>query len=184
MIAVEVRFHGPFRISQGVGEDGVDDTATRDRIPASSLKGVMRAAAMQRLSLNQAVVERVFGSIREPSLWGWTDLRMPNARITTRVRVPIDPATHTAAQGALVVAQEVWNNAPCGFAIEWLGPFGSDAGDDAMLLAACALAVKSLGSSRRRGLGWVSFTPIVEGVRVSPVDAAKVVAQNRGGEAS
>jgi CRISPR/Cas system CSM-associated protein Csm3 (group 7 of RAMP superfamily) len=177
MIEVEVAFHGPFRVSQGTGWQGVDQVAHRDRIPASSLKGVMKAAAAHRLGLPASTVARLFGTTTHPCPWAWGDMDLLDAqrRVTNRVRIPIDPATGVAARRGLFLAEEVWVAGRPSFQIDAIGPAGARGTDDPLLLAACAMAVKSLGAARRRGLGWVGMQPRVSGQAVTPDAAAAAV---------
>lgn len=183
MIEVSVEFHGPFRVAEGTAGDGVDEVA-RDGIPASSLKGVMRAAAAYRLALPAVVVDRIFGTVATASPWAWTDLRLREPIVTTRTRVPLDPVTRTAVRGGLLVAQEVWSASAESFSVEWCGAADDEHLGDAHVLAGIAMSVKSLGASRRRGLGWVSLRPSVAGTPLSPTDAAAAIDRARRGEGS
>lgn len=184
MIEVTVDFHGPFRIAQGAADDGVDVTARADRVPASSLKGVMRAAADHRLALPETVVQRIFGTSQAASPWAWTDLVLDGQVLRTRTRVPLDPTTRTARKGGLLVAQEVWCRSSQSFRIEWCGDGNRRTSHDDLLLAGIALAVKSLGSARRRGLGWVSMRPALSGNLVDPAAAAAAITSARRGGSS
>lgn len=177
MIEVEVVFHGPFRVSEGTGGQGVDQLAHRDRIPASTLKGVMRAAGHLRLGLDKPTIERLFGSTTSPAPWAWQDLDLLAAqrRVTNRARIPIDPVTGVAARRGLFLAEEVWVPGAASFWIDAIGAAETRRREDAVLLAACAMAVKSFGSARRRGLGWIGMHPKVSGKQVTAEAAAAAV---------
>lgn len=180
MLEIPVKFHTPFRISTGTGDQNADVVALADRIPASSLKGVMRAAAQVRLGIPEPVVLRIYGSTDRDCPWGWTDLKLDDAAtVRIRVQVPIDRRSGTAKRGALLKSEEIWVNQDQHFAIDRIVSGDETTADDAVLLAACALAVQSLGASRRRGLGWVSMTPKIDGVPVTPKDAAAAVIASR-----
>lgn len=180
MLEIPVKFHTPFRVSTGTGDQKADVVVLADRIPASSLKGVMRAAAQIRLELPELVVLRLFGSAERDCPWGWTDLRLDEAAtIRVRVQVPIDRRTGTARRGALLKAEEIWVNRDQQFAVERTSTRDETTDKDAVLLAACALAVQSLGASRRRGLGWVSMTPRLAGDPVTPEAAPAAVVEAR-----
>ena len=56
-----ITFHGPFRIATGAAADGLDDTFDPDNpLPASSLKGLMRAHAKNLLSIEPLTVRYMF----------------------------------------------------------------------------------------------------------------------------
>jgi CRISPR/Cas system CSM-associated protein Csm3 (group 7 of RAMP superfamily) len=158
----EVIFHTPFRVASGHSQDG-SDTAVDPAglLPASSIKGLMRSSARDLLKLPLPWVDQVFGTGWHPSPWSWSDATMSggSAAVRQRARIRIDPASGTAAKGALLIADEVL--APgAEFSIErtgWLES-GSAAIHEAVLLAA-ARAVTAVGGDRRRGLGWVTITP-------------------------
>jgi CRISPR/Cas system CSM-associated protein Csm3 (group 7 of RAMP superfamily) len=181
---VHVTAHGPLRIATGHAGRGLDALVDRDRVPASSLKGVMRAAAAQLLGLPPGVVERLFGSPSVPSPWAWTDVDLNSegvsAHVASRVRVAIDSATGTVREGALMHAEELWIGGDPTFRIEQTGEV-ADADQDGRLLAAIARAVPSIGASRRRGLGWVSLRPVLDvtGTELTAEQAAELVVSAR-----
>lgn len=159
----EITFHAPFRVASGRAGDGSDTAVDRNALlPASSLKGLMRSAARDLIKFPPAIVERVFGTARHPSPWGWSDAALPGgpADIRTRARIRIQPGTGTVASGALLIADEV-HAARAEFRIDrtgWIEP--ADAGEHEVVLLAAARAVTAVGGHRRRGLGWVSVTPV------------------------
>lgn len=62
VIKVTVLFHGPFRVATGVATPGTDETVNReDLLPASSLKGLMRASAVRLLPHRPELIHRTFG---------------------------------------------------------------------------------------------------------------------------
>ena len=125
----------------------------------------MRSAARDLLKFPDLLVEEVFGTAWHPSPWAWSDASVtdtagyvPGIRARARIQVGADTGTVTA--GALVIADEV--PATTGtFSIEKTGWIGPDhlREQETMLLAA-ARAVTALGGDRRRGLGWVTITPV------------------------
>lgn len=174
-INVEVHSHTPMRIATGRAQRGLDAVLDPERLPASSLKGVMRAAAREVLGLDEAAVAAVFGAPGSPSAWAWSDAELPDGpdkEITTRVRVPIDASTGVAATGGMLHAEELWLDAPISFTIEQVAAL-DDADRQAEVLAAAAMAVKGVGASRRRGLGWTTWRPSIDG---KPVDARSLAA--------
>lgn len=158
-----VTFHSPFRVGSGHASDGVGAALDReDPLPADSLKGVMRAAAVDLLGVGHPAVSEVFGGRGTPSPWAWTSAE-PEApwEISQGHRVPIDPSVHSARKEALVLGEQAW--APSArFDIMRTGliaPEGRTEEDHALILRCAASGVHGLGAWRRRGLGWVGITP-------------------------
>jgi hypothetical protein len=164
-----VTFHGPFLVSSGLSSDGVDLRSRADaKVPASSIKGVMRAGARDVLGLQAALIEAVFGSAGRPGAWAWTHAGGPDDFVTwTRTHNRLDSNTHMTVDEALAVTDEVYARGPLPFSIE---PTGPTTDDQRLLLVASAFAVSSIGSGRNRGMGAVT-------VRLDcPVDPAQLVA--------
>lgn len=181
-VTITLTLHGPYRVATGSASRGLDAVVDRERIPATSLKGVMRNAAVEVLGLDEATVERIFGGAGAASPWAWSDVELPQddrAVVRSRVRIPIDRETGVAADGALFHAEEMWVGTPLTFTVELFGA-ASDPRGDAAILAAAALAVKGLGASRRRGLGWVTLAPALDGQPVTPAAATRAVMAARG----
>lgn len=151
-----ITFHQPFLISSGLSSDGVDLRARADaKVPAASIKGVMRAAARDILELNAGLVEQVFGRPGRKGTWAWTHAGSAEDFTTwTRTRNRLDAATHTTVEEALAVTDEVYAKGPVAFAIE---PLGALETDHLLLLVAAAFAVPSIGSGRNRGMGTVTM---------------------------
>lgn len=154
----QLTFHGPFRVATGAAADGLDDTFDPDNpLPASSLKGLMRAHARTWLSLTEDLVDEVFGNPHHRSPWWWSDATIDNGAPMVRSRVRIDHTTFTAVNNFLATAGELWP-ATAAFDVE-----ARDCVPTNRLvlhetvLAASATAINALGSDRRRGLGWVSI---------------------------
>lgn len=167
---VKIIFHGPFRVATGTSRDWLDDAVDHgDLLPASSLKGVMRAAAGQLLPGHPALVDEVFGgrpridgtsSRPLSSPWHWTGADFgAGPPVRARARVTIDPETHTARHNHLVFGEEVWATGAT-FDITRLHPLAAaDLRTHHVVLACAAAAVHALGADRRRGLGWVTLAP-------------------------
>ncbi|GGL05103.1 RAMP superfamily CRISPR-associated protein [Mangrovihabitans endophyticus] len=159
-----ITFHTGFRVATGNARDGLDDTVNADDpLPASTLKGLMRAAARTLLppdgTTDHPLVVAVFGDRHHPSPWNWSsaDFADPPTR-HPRAHVAIDPETGTAARDMLRFAEEHWATTAT-FDVLRTGPLpAEDADRHRMLLAAAGCAVHALGSDRRRGLGWVTVT--------------------------
>lgn len=180
-IEVTVKLHTPARIATGRAARGLDAVLDREIIPASSLKGIMRATGREILGLSEPTLGRLFGTATgQASAWAWSDIELPSAAVVgTRVRIPIDPATGVARTGGLLHAEELWVDEPMHFTIQQISAASES---DACLLAACAMAVKGLGASRRRGLGWVTMTAQIAGRQVGAVEAASLVETERAGQ--
>lgn len=158
----EIEFHTPFRVSSGQAGEGSDATVDRAALlPASSLKGVMRAAARDLLRFPGPLVAAVFGTPGQESPWGWSDAALAGEpAVRPRTRIQVDPGTGTVIPGALLVADEVLATR-AEFTVDrsgWIAP-GERAAQETVLLAA-ARAVTAVGGNRRRGIGWVTVTPV------------------------
>ncbi|MCW2914725.1 MAG: hypothetical protein JWN52_2793 [Actinomycetia bacterium] len=169
---VTITFHGPFRVATGSARAGLDITIDPDDLlPASSLKGVMRAAARQLLPGRPGLVDEVFGgkprvqARAQSSPWHWTGAEFgEEPPITTRARVSIDHATGTARRNHLLFGEEVWADTAT-FEITRRVPLAlQDQRVHQVVLAASAAAVHALGADRRRGLGWVTLSPAEPGI--------------------
>ena len=162
---VEIIFHGPFRISTGSTRDGVAATVDHhDPIPASSLKGLMRASAALLLPRQTDLVDEVFGhggpsGRRHASPWHWGSATADHPVYEQRARLAIDPATGAGRPGYLFLGEEVWARSAT-FEITRHRPLDADILARHHAVLACAAAgVHALGSDRRRGLGWVTLRP-------------------------
>jgi hypothetical protein len=181
-VRVMITFHGPFRVATGVPVEGLDVPVDReDLLPASSLKGVMRAAAVQLLPGRTDLIEEVFGHRADapgpgadradharakqpaghgPSPWHWSSADFGGtALIKPRARVAIDAASGTARNDHLMLGEEAWART-ADFHITQRVPLTPDTLRRHQVILACAAAaVHAVGADRRRGHGWVTFTP-------------------------
>lgn len=155
-----IDFLSPFRVSTGEAAAGVDATIDmRDPLPATSLKGVMRATAKQLLGEHADLVGRVFGDAERPCRWHWGDavpVGDPWAPRQITARVQIDRTSRTATRDMLALAEET-TAARAEFVITRMAPV-QDVELHAAVLAIAGRATRSLGAARRRGLGWVSIS--------------------------
>jgi CRISPR/Cas system CSM-associated protein Csm3 (group 7 of RAMP superfamily) len=164
-VKFQITFHTPFRVASGRAGDGSDTTVDRGALlPASSIKGLMRSSARDVLNFPRELIAGTFGTTWEPSPWSWSDARITGsggqADIRARARIRIDAQTGTVAPGALLIADEV-HAASAEFSIDRSGWI--EAGDIAVhetVLLAAARAVTAAGGDRRRGLGWITVTPV------------------------
>lgn len=166
-----ITFHTLFRVARGQGGGGAHDTVERDRLPATSLAGVMRATAKTLLGSENQVISSVFGSDSQPSPWRWSAARpvprgngVPAERptddwqqTTPAARVRIDQDTGTAQDQMLVLA----NHTGAEQATFSITKFRRLAADDLekhkAVLKVVAQATRSVGAWRRRGFGWVGI---------------------------
>lgn len=157
----EITFHGPFRVATGKAGHGLDVTVdSQNLVPASSIKGLMRAAAAQIMPAQRDLRRDVFGSERTPSPWSWSSARFERHEVRRRARVRIAEETMTAVEGALMLAEEVWSQRAT-FSVDQLQHLADDVRErHELLLLASAHAVHALGSDRRRGLGWVGVAAL------------------------
>lgn len=156
-----IDFLGPFRVSTGEAAPGIDATVDQsDPLPATSLKGVMRATAKRLLGEKAPLVTAVFGGAGTPSPWHWSDAeaRWHPPQITARVQ--LDRETHTANPDMLALAEETWAER-AEFRVIRIGSLSGGAGlagdpvAHGAVLAIAGRATRSLGAGRRRGVGWV-----------------------------
>jgi CRISPR/Cas system CMR subunit Cmr4 (Cas7 group RAMP superfamily) len=162
-VTFEVCFHTPFRVAAGHAADGADTVVDRQALlPASSLKGVMLSAARDLLGLPERLVAEVYGSrrLQQPSSWSWSDGRLDQQDVRTRARIQLSDQTGTVTDGALAVAEEVLAGRAT-FMVRRSGPVPETRRPVHLaVLLASGRAVTALGGDRRRGLGWVSVTPL------------------------
>ncbi|MGW2476580.1 RAMP superfamily CRISPR-associated protein [Streptomyces sp. NPDC001665] len=160
-VRVHIAFHGPFRVATGRAHEGTDLTVNRaDLIPASSIKGLLRASAAQLLPGRHDLLGAVFGTAITPTPWHWGQVRFNDTpEVVPRARVSLDPDTGAARNNHLLLGEEVWATT-AELTISRQGHVPADQLADHRTVLACAAAgVHTLGGDRRRGLGWVTCTP-------------------------
>ncbi|MDT9692647.1 hypothetical protein Q5762_30820 [Streptomyces sp. P9(2023)] len=161
IVKVHITFHGPFRVATGRAHEGTDQTVNRvDLLPASSVKGLLRASAAQLLPGRKDLLGTVFGTAQTPTPWHWGQVRFPDEPVVVpRARVSLDARTGAARNDHLLLGDEVWATT-AEFTITRRGHLPcNQLADHRTVLACAAAAVHALGSDRRRGLGWVTCTP-------------------------
>ena len=164
---IEITFHGPFRVETGSARDGIAATVDRDElVPASSVKGVMRASAKALLPSRLELVDDVFGDAtengpRRASPWHWSAAVFDTEpAYEHRARIAIDPTTGAARPEFFFLGEEVWATAAT-VDITQHRRLDPDTRDRHLTVLACSAAgVHALGADRRRGLGWVSVRPV------------------------
>ncbi len=171
MSALELRFtitaFSGFRVGAAYGRDGVDSAVDlEDPLPATHLKGIMRASATELtalLGLPADLAVAVFGSSGSSAWWSWSGAVPPSDPgwlVTTRHRVEIDKESGAARKDHLVRAHRV-DTTSSTFTIHRLhrtagaGPAGVEA--EQALLRLAARHTHHLGAWRRRGWGWVDI---------------------------
>jgi CRISPR/Cas system CSM-associated protein Csm3 (group 7 of RAMP superfamily) len=156
----EITFLSPFRVSTGEAAPGLDATIDPvNALPATSLKGVMRATAAQLLGAEAPIIGEVFGSDQHPCLWHWSNAcpldKWADPVVAARVKIG---ETHTATRDMLALAEET--HAPRATfritATAWMEPEQREL--HGIVLAVAGQATRSLGAARRRGLGWISVS--------------------------
>lgn len=165
-LSFRIGFLSPFRVATGYAGGGVDNAIDpTDPLPASHLKGLMRATAVRVIGAptrdNRSLVDEVFGSRRGPAPWHWSNAEPAGPAWSPpqpTARVQIDPTTHAAAHDMLAVSEQTWAPAAV-FIVSQVGYIPSDRLPlHHTLLAVAGRGLRSLGGTRRRGLGWVSIT--------------------------
>ena len=168
MITFTITFHGPFHVSTGMSENGLDRTVDHTNLlPSSGLKGLMRAAASEELELVNELVDDIFGfgtrSNRRPdgvdstsSPWWWSTPTFASpAVVSTATRIRVDETTGATDRGFLMIGEHVWADSAT-FTVEPRVRMERRALHE-LVLRAAARAVTSLGGQRRRGEGWVTI---------------------------
>ena len=170
-LVFSITFHGPFRVARGEASGGADLTVDRRTpLPASSVKGLMRAAAEHVLRIPKPWLVAVFGADTggdEPGSvlgnvlhqWCWSDPEIGQGirTIDRAARIRLQP-DGTVMDGHLLVGEQVWVNEPVPFTVSRLGPVDpADLDAHRLILRAAARSVLALGGQRRRGFGWVTI---------------------------
>lgn len=155
-----ITFHGPFHVARGAALSGFDRTVDRDALlPASSLKGVMRAEAIGRLRIRAGVVDAIFGAPGRPAAWAWSDAIVVGAEIgrLARIRV-VSGSGGQVDDHFLMLGEHVWADSGH-FTVSSIAPL--DAATEAqhvVVLRTCSQSLVSLGGARNRGEGWVTVS--------------------------
>lgn len=164
-----IAFHGPFHVSTGGTALGLDRTVDRDRpLPSTSIKGLIRAEAKERLRMPDAFIAEIFGAPGGiVSAWWWSDAEvvMPANAVMESARIRVDEASETAMDGSLMFGESIWATS-ARFRVGLRRPLSEeDLGRHSAVLRVAAASVTSLGGQRRRGEGWVTITPDQEVTR-------------------
>ncbi|MEW1734427.1 RAMP superfamily CRISPR-associated protein [Nocardia beijingensis] len=165
-----IAFAAPMRVSTGRARPGVDAAIDMsDPLPATSLKGVMRATATQLLGADDTRIGDVFGSPQRECRWEWSNaapqtLWAPPQR-ATRIRVE----NHVATDDMLGCAEQTYTTAATFTVTAIDEPPDPELATHIAILTIAATATRALGAGRRRGTGWVHITS-----ETHPVDAARI----------
>lgn len=175
-LTFKITFHGPFRVSSGSAGGGLDAVVDRGNpLPGSSLKGLMRDAAVNILRADSALVAQVFGTEFAASAWVWCDAEPGGGTWPTpsvRARVSIDEETHTVLEDRIMLGAVLEPTTPATFEVVQSGAVGAaERPAHEALIRSAAAAIKHIGAERRRGLGWVS----VEGDRPIAADDIRLI---------
>lgn len=153
-----ITFHTPFHVSTGTSEKGLDRLVDVDNpLPASSLKGRMRAAASEDLGLPSALVDDVFGHVGAPSPWWWSDAEFDSLTVRNITQIKVNDRSGTSERGFLMFGQHVWATTAV-FDVVRRVVQADRFPDHELVLRASARAITSLGGQRRRGEGWVTIS--------------------------
>lgn len=157
----DVDFHGPFHVATGTSDLGSDRTVDRRApLPASSLKGLMRAHAHGVLKIHDGLVEQIFGARGRSSSWAWSDASFDTfeTRRAARIRIS-DGESGLVDERFLMIGEHVWASSAT-FSVRQLRSMSVEDSDaQQLVLRAAALSISALGGGRRRGEGWVSIRP-------------------------
>jgi len=166
-----VLFHQPFLVRSGLSRGVVDALARVDSpVPASSVKGAMRAACTNVLGVDAALVAEIFGQegrlggVMGSSAWAWTHAG-PRSSFQPQIRARnrVDINTGVAQPEALTFSEEWWqdDSVEASFAVEQVQVLDpSQLERHRVVLQVAAYAVTALGSWRNRGMGAVTVRPL------------------------
>ncbi len=173
-------FYGPFHIGTGTAAPGRDQSVDPEcLLPESSLKGLMRDAAVQ-LGVQTSLINTIFGSQdAQSAAWAWSTPEYFTPPIVEPLsRIKINAATGSTDPGALSVADVVWAST-ANFEIEpnaWLSDHDRAMHERVLVLA--ARGVRSLGAYRNRGYGWVSIEAVNQPPGLfGPSDVASILGE-------
>lgn len=162
----KVAFHGPFAVASGIANDGMDTTIDRSNpLPSTAIKGLLKAQLEHVLGASEPQIGAIFHS-GDNTRWIFADA-VVEVEVNAWVRVQVDDEGR-AKERQLMVGEQAYAQEGT-FSITWVG-HGKAPADQVRALRAAARSVTSLGSHRRRGLGWVSITD------TEPWDSADSVA--------
>lgn len=149
-----VRFHAPFAVATGVAHSGMDTTIDPGNpLPSTAIKGLLKGQLRHALGVPESLVAPIFHS-GDHQRWVFSDGRV-DIQVNAWARVKVDDDGR-ADERHLMVGEQAY--ATTGeFAVTWAGR-GAAPVDEVRALRAAARCITSLGSHRRRGLGWVSVT--------------------------
>ena len=148
-----VTFHGPFAVASGVAHDGMDTTIDPGNpLPSTAIKGLLKAQ-LRSLGASPSLLASMFHGGDDPR-WVFSDAQV-EVDVNAWVRVQVD-AEGRSKERHLMVGEQAYATQGT-FCITWEG-LGQPPESEVRALRAAARAISSLGSHRRRGLGWVSVT--------------------------
>lgn len=160
-VKFKVETHAPFFVSSGVGAGTLDAIARENSpLPASSLKGVMRAAATQVLQVPSETVDEIFGKEGAAGAWAWTDAGPPDTfKSGKRSRIRLSDAG-IAQRESLAATEVYWAKTGASrpsFFVEQTMPIEQGIDGHLAVLIASARAATAVGSWRNRGMGAVTL---------------------------
>jgi CRISPR-associated protein Csx10 len=157
VITFEITFRSSFHVATGLAAEGrhrlVDTTVP---LPASSLKGRMRAEALTQLGVDRPLVDAIFGTAATPSPWAWTDATLIEPTVKQAARIQILDHGRIKPH-SLLLGEHVWSQKATFKVRQVAGIHDHDRPDHELVLRASARSITSLGGERRRGAGWVTI---------------------------
>lgn len=156
----KVRFHGPFAVATGEARDGMDTTIDESNpLPSTAIKGLLKAQLRDVLAASPGQIATIFHS-GDKIGWVFSDAKIDvKDKKGLWTRVQVDDEGRSSERQFMVGEQAHPETGE--FVVVWEGG-GEAPVDQALALRAAARCLTSLGSHRRRGLGWVSITDEAE----------------------
>lgn len=160
-LTFNISFKGPFLIGGAAPGDGFNARPDTDvLIPATSIKGRLRAEATHVLGINEELVDDIFGTADNDGKWWFSDVDVDDPVFEIGNRVALDkdnPESGRADDHQLVFFQHCWADTGK-FTIEPLVTIAPEEQQKhEAVLEAAARSVTNLGGMRRRGHGWVEI---------------------------
>ncbi len=149
-----IKFLGPFAVTAGIAQDGLDATIDRTNVlPSTELKGLVRAHLSNGLGASDKHVLSIFHPPDDEVRWVWSNGQV-DVSVNSWFRIMVDDYGRSEERAFMLGEQAHAKEGS--FTVTWEGR-GEPPRGEVLAIRAGARMVTSLGSYRRRGMGWVSI---------------------------
>lgn len=163
-LSFSMRTLSPALTSTGHPLDGFDVVTDVDEpLDGRTLKGLIKATCRTHLGVPDAQIDEIFGTTTATSMWSFDVGPPANSMAVHTARVQIGEGG-TAVKDMLVLARAVdfdglrLDLSPSPLLLD--SQRSKQLQRHAIILTAATLSLRSIGSQRRRGVGWVEVTPV------------------------